>query len=151
MTEQATRTIIVQGDAAFVFRLWADFENFPHFMKHVRAVTKTGERTSHWVVEGPLGKTVEWDAETTKLEEGKRIAWNSKENGTEPQGLITSGQVTFNQLPGGQTEVAVTMQFAPPGGKLGEIVTQLFANPDDRLEEDLRGFKAFAEGRLVRS
>jgi uncharacterized membrane protein len=151
MAEQTTKTIIVQGDANEVFRLWADFENFPHFMKHVKAVTKTGDRTSHWVVEGPLGKSIEWDAETTKYEEGKRLAWNSKDHGTEPRGLITSGQVTFNQLPQGQTEVTVTVQYAPPGGKLGEWVAQLFSNPSDRLEDDLRSFKGFAEGRLTRA
>ena len=151
MTEQATRTIIVQGDALEVFRLWADFENFPHFMKHVRGVRKTGERTSHWVVDGPLGKSVEWDAETTKFEEGKRIGWSSKLRDDEPHGIVTSGQVTFNQLPAGQTEVTVTMQFSPPGGKAGELVAHLFVHPEARLEEDLRNFKAFTEGRLVRA
>jgi uncharacterized membrane protein len=150
VAEQTTKAIIVQGDAQEVFRLWADFENFPRFMKHVKAVTKSGERTSHWVVEGPLGRSLEWDAETTKYEEGKRLAWSSKEHG-ETRGLITSGQVTFNQLPQGQTEVTVTLQYAPPGGKLGEWVAQLFSNPDHRLEEDLRAFKGFAEGRLTRA
>ena len=151
MAEQTTRTIIVQGSAVDVFRLWADFENFPHFMKYVKAVRKTGEGTSHWVVEGALGRSVEWEARTTRYEEGKRLAWTSKDEGHEQHGLITSGEVTFNQLAGGQTQVTVTLQYAPPGGKAGEWVAELFANPSHRLEEDLRAFKAFAEGRLVPS
>jgi uncharacterized membrane protein len=30
----------------------------------VREVHVTGPTTSHWVVAGPFGKTVEWDAES---------------------------------------------------------------------------------------
>ena len=87
--------------------------------------------------------TVEWNAEMTRLEEDKRIAWNSKDmDGT----ITTSGQVTFNNLPNNETEITVTMQYQPPGGKLGEAVAKLFSNPEERLMEDLRNFKTFVEG-----
>src|SRR5688572_32393150 len=79
MADQTTKTIIVGCAVGDVYETWANFENFPSFMKHVKSVTRTGDKMSHWVVEGPLGKSVEWDAETTRLEKNKRIAWNSKE------------------------------------------------------------------------
>jgi len=142
MAEQVTRTVIVKGPVEQIYRLWANFENFPHFMKHIKQVTKTGERTSHWVMEGPLGKDIAWDAETTRLDENTRIAWNSRDNGD----ITTSGQVTFKQLPSDQTEVAVTLQYVPPAGALGEFVAKLFSNPAKQLEEDLENFKHFAEG-----
>ena len=144
MPEQTTKTITVGAPAADVFAVWANFENFPHFMKHVKSVTRTGERTTRWVAEGPLGRQVEWDAETTRYEPDKRIAWHSLPDST----VRTSGQVTFNELPGRQTEITVTLQYVAPGGAAGEKLAQLLANPEEMLEEDLRNFKAFVEGRV---
>lgn len=145
--DQVTRTIIVKASIGDVYRIWSNFENFPHFMSNIKSITKTSERTSHWVMEGPLGKTLEWDAETTRLEENQRIAWNSRDGGD----IKTTGQVTFKELPHGETEVAVTLQYVPPGGLAGEIVASLFGNPEGKLEEDLRNFKAFAEGMYHRT
>jgi uncharacterized membrane protein len=141
MADQVTRDIIVKGSPAEVYDIWANFENFPHFMKYISSITKTGERTSHWVIEGPLGRQLEWDAETTKLEPNKRIAWNSRDGGD----IKTSGQVTFNALPQNQTQITVTLQYVPPAGKLGEFVANLFSNPEKRLDEDLQNFKAYIE------
>jgi uncharacterized membrane protein len=145
MSEQTGQTIIVQGTPQEVFELWANFETFPRFMKNLKSVTRTGERTSHWVAEGPLGKDVEWDAQTTIFEPGRRLAWNS----TADSDMRTSGMVTFHELPKNQTEVSVAMHYEPPAGKLGEAVAALFSNPTERLAEDLRAFKAYAEGRTV--
>ncbi|HEU4329107.1 MAG TPA: SRPBCC family protein [Roseiflexaceae bacterium] len=141
MAKQVTRSIIVKGKTSEIYQIWANFENFPHFMKHIKQVTKTGERSSHWVMQGPLGKDISWDAETTRLDENTRIAWNSRDNGD----ITTSGQVTFVELPQEQTEVTVTMQYVPPAGKLGELVARIFSDPEGQLEEDLDNFKHFAE------
>jgi len=116
-------------------------------MTYIKSITKTGARTSHWVMEGPLGKDLEWDADTTTLEPNKRIAWNSRDGGD----IKTSGQVTFNELSQGQTEITVMLQYVPPTGKIGEFVAQLFSDPDKRLDEDLRNFKAYAEGTRSRT
>lgn len=144
MAKQVTRTVIVKGDSDSIYKLWADFENFPHFMEYVKSVRKRNDRQSEWVVEGPLGRNVKWLAEMTRGEQGKRIAWSSKDH---EGSLTTSGQVTFSELPDNQTEVTVVFQFDAPGGKLGEIAAELFSNPEARLEKDLRNFKNFAEGR----
>jgi uncharacterized membrane protein len=124
MTDRITKSIIVQGDISQLYNLWANFENFPHFMRHIKSVTKTGDDLSHWVVEGPLGQRVEWEAKTTRMEENKRIAWNSMDNEGD---ITTSGQVTFNPLPQNQVEVTVILQYQPSGGKLGEAVAHIFA------------------------
>ena len=139
MPEQTTKSIIVKADVADVYNIWANFENFPHFMKNIKSVKKTGDRLSHWVMEGPLGKDIEWDAETTRLEANQRIAWNSRDGGD----ITTSGQVTFKDLPHGETEVTVTLQYVPPAGALGEAVAKLFNNPEKQLEEDLNNFKEY--------
>lgn len=142
MPHQTTKSIIVGADVSTVYNLWANFENFPRFMENIKSVSKTGERLSHWVMSGPLGINIEWDAETTKLEENTRIAWNSRDNST----ITTSGQVTFNQLENNQTEVTVTLQYEPPAGLAGDVVAKLFSNPEKRLEEDLQNFKRYVEG-----
>ena len=141
MADQTTKTIIVGASIDTAYETWANFENFPHFMKDVKSVTKTGDRMSHWVVAGPLGKTIEWDAETTRLDKNKRIAWNSKETSD----IKTSGQVTFNDLGKGQTEITVTLQWVVPASKGGEKLASLVADPEKRLEEDLLSFKHYVE------
>lgn len=147
MPSQVTKSIIVNRDVEDIYKLWADFENFPEFMKHIKSITKTGDRTSHWVMNGPLGILIAWDVETTSLEENKRIAWSSKDSDGD---IKTSGQVTFNPLPQGQTEVTVLLQYVPPAGAAGSMASGLISNPGSRLEEDLRNFKSYAEGMLER-
>jgi uncharacterized membrane protein len=148
MTQQITRSLIVKASPEQAFRVWSNFENFPYFMKYIKSVTKTGANTSHWTMEGPVGSTIEWDAEVTRFDLNKRIGWSTKDREGD---ITTSGQVTFNSLPENETEVTVLMQYAPLGGKAGEFVANLFANPDKRLEEDLQNFKSYIEGMPERS
>jgi uncharacterized membrane protein len=146
MAERVTDTIIVKGAVDELFDIWAEFENFPHFMKNIKLVTKTGDEMSHWVMEGPLNKKLEWDARTTAFDRNKRIGWSSV-NGD----LKTSGQVTFNELPNQSTEITVTLHYEPPAGALGQAVASIFSDPEKRLEEDLRNFKSYAEGMYERT
>ena len=115
-------------------------------MANVEEVTPTGPDTTHWRVKGPLGKTLEWDAQTTQKEHNSAIAWNST------QGDVgTSGQVRF--LEAGQperTRVEVQMNYSdPPGGKVGEVASRAVANPKLQLEQDLRNLKQILEGEAT--
>jgi len=141
MADPITQSIIVKGSASDLYQVWKNFEAFPRFMQNIKSVTKTDERTSHWVMEGPLGTTIEWDAETTRLDENQRIAWNSKDLSA----VKTSGQVTFVELTPAETEITVTLTYDPPAGLAGEVAAQLFGNPEGRLRDDLRRFKEFIE------
>jgi len=126
--------------------IWADFSQFPNFMNHVKSVSVLGEGISHWVVAGPLGTNIDWNAEITRQEPDTRIAWNTKNN----KGVVTtSGQVTFNQLTQEQTEITVTMQIAPPGGPVGKRIAGMLIQPEDAVTADLRRFKAFAEASVL--
>jgi uncharacterized membrane protein len=145
MTNPQTQTIIIKAEAQELYALWANVETFPHFMHHITSVVQTGEQTSHWVMQTPSGNTVEWDIETTRADDSRRIAWNSRESGD----IKTSGQVTFTPLPQGETEVTVTRTYAPQAGSEDRIGT-LFDNPAGLLKEDLRNFKAYVEGRQER-
>jgi uncharacterized membrane protein len=149
MGDQVTRTIIVKADVNTVYQVWSNFENFPTFMENIESVTNTGPRTSHWKMSGPMGKTLEWDAETTLMEENSRIAWNSKD--MEDNELTTSGMVTFTPLSQGETQITAIVQYEPKGGILGDVAEKLFGNPGEKLEEDLRNFKDYIEGRHNRT
>ncbi len=141
MPDKFTQSIIVLGNASDLFRIWANLENLPRFMRYIKSVTMTDDRTSHWVMNGPLGADIEWDAETTRMDENERIAWNSKDNSV----VTTSGQVTFRPVGTNETEVTVTLQYAPPAGAAGQAIASLFANPEKRAREDLESFKAYVE------
>ena len=84
----AEETLIVRAPVAQVFEVWSRFDRFPEFMDNLKSVQLTGDRQSHWVARGPLGTSIEWDAETTMFEPNKRIAWNSRDRGD----ITTSGQ-----------------------------------------------------------
>ena len=146
MTKQISKSIIVNTSAQHAYNIWADFTQFPHFMDHVKAVTDIGDGVSHWVVAGPIGSNIDWNAQITRQEKDSRIAWNTKDN----KGILTtSGQVTFNALPENQTEVTVTMQVTAPGGAVGEWVTNFLTQPEDAIAADLRQFKAYAESLVL--
>lgn len=147
MSNQVTQSIIVNRKTPDVYRIWANFESFPQFMDHIKAVRKTGEHTSHWTMEGPLGFLVAWEVEMTAKEENKRLAWSSKDKAGD---VKTSGQVTFTALPQDQTEVTVTLRYVPPKGVVGDMVADWFVSPESRLRDDLKNFKAYAEGMFER-
>jgi uncharacterized membrane protein len=148
MADPFTHSIVVLATVGDVYQIWANFENFPRFMKYIKSVTLTGDspRTSHWVMAGPLGVDIEWDADTTRLDENERVAWNSKDNSA----VKTSGQVLFREVGPNETEVTVTLLYDPPAGAAGEALAGLFANPEKRVKDDLERFKQHVESTSQR-
>lgn len=143
----ASTTVTVSADEAH--RAWGDFAALPTFMAHLDRVEVAGRR-SHWVATAPFGRTVEWDAETTADEPGRRIAWRSLPDSD----VETSGEVLFTPAPNGRdTEVRVAMRYGVPGGVLGRAVARWAGEePHQQLDDDLRRFKQVVEtGEVVRS
>lgn len=66
MTQRVNESIEVEAPKEQVFRYWANFGNFPKSMQHIEDVRSNGEDTAYWKVNGPLGKSVEFDARTTE-------------------------------------------------------------------------------------
>jgi uncharacterized membrane protein len=143
--QRVEKSIRVKAPVAQVYQFWRNFENFPRFMDNVdevRLLDGTGQR-SHWKLHGPMGKTVEYDADLTQDEPNKAIGWNSTDGDIE-----TTGQVTFTEHED-NTLVHVIMQWADvPGGALGEAASRMLQSPETMLEEDLQRFKDIAEGRV---
>jgi uncharacterized membrane protein len=124
-----------------VFETFSQLERFPELMKHVRQVRVRGDGTSQWVVEGPAGGTVSWEAVTTRHEPNRLIAWR-----TLPGSAVEhAGLLRFEPTEGG-TRVFVTMSYTPPAGALGHAVARLFgADPKSELNDDLMRIKVFLE------
>jgi uncharacterized membrane protein len=142
--------ITVKRPREEVYRFWRDLENLPAFMVHLRSVTVTDDRRSHWAASGPAGKSVEWDAEIIDDRPGELIAWRSAEDAA----VRTSGFVRFSDAPGGRgTEVRVELGYRPPGGIIGTATARLSGeHPDQQVRDDLRRFKQVMEtGEVVRS
>lgn len=135
---QIEREIVVQAPADNVYQVWRNFENFPSLMSNIEEVREIGYGRSHWKAKGPLGRDGEWDAEITRDEPGRAIAWRSIE--TPDANVRTSGSVMFDSL-GDATRVCVSLEYTTPGGKVGETVTKIFSNPERQVEEDLVRFK----------
>jgi uncharacterized membrane protein len=112
-------------------------------MKHVESVSVLDEKRSHWVVRGPAGSTVEWDAEIINDEPNALIAWRSLDNAE----VDNAGSVRFVPGPEGRgTEVRVVLDYIPPAGRVGKWVARLFGEePSQQIHEDLRRFKRLME------
>ncbi|MFY9608842.1 MAG: SRPBCC family protein [Blastocatellia bacterium] len=136
------KTINIAAPVEEVFDFWSHHEKFPQFMSNVREVRKLDEGKYHWVVAGPAGVSVEWDAEITKLVPNQLIAFKSLPGSAiEQRGLIH-----FTATAEGDTSVDIKMSYNPPAGAIGHLVAMLFgADPKREMDEDLMRMKSFIE------
>ena len=137
------KRITIEKSAGELYRYWRNFENLPHFMKHLESVDVDSDGRSHWVAKAPANTTVSWDAEITDDQENERIAWRSLPGSQ----VMNAGEVRFVTAPGGRgTEVHVSLSYDPPAGALGAVVAKLFGEePNQQVEGDLRRFKNIME------
>jgi len=62
MPQRVEGNIEVEAPVQQVYEYWQNLENLPQFMSNIEDVRSTGPDTTHWVVKGPLGAKVEFDA-----------------------------------------------------------------------------------------
>jgi uncharacterized membrane protein len=143
-------SITINRPAAELYRFWRNFAVLPQFMEHLKEVRDTDGQKSHWVARGPLGVSVEWDAEIIEDRPNEVISWRSL-SGSD---VDTAGSVHFTPAPGGRgTEVRVSLKYDPPAGKAGAMVARLFGEaPEQQIEGDLCRFKQLMEaGEIPRT
>ncbi len=137
-------SVYVERPRAELFAMWRDFSKLPHFMDHLERVDVLSPTHSHWVVAGPAGSTVEWDAEIVDEREGEWIAWRT----VEPAQVPNNGTVMFCEMSDGGTDVFVTLEAQPPAGRFGDLVARMFGRaPNRQVRKALERFKEMAEGR----
>ncbi len=135
------KTIRINASPEAVFDVWNKIENFPQFMSHVVEVSDLGQQRSHWIVNGPAGVNVEWDAVFTECARPTAIAWQSEPGAT----VDNAGSVHLEPADGG-TFATVRMSYRPPAGAVGQAVAVLLgSDPEQQLEDDLIRMKNFIE------
>lgn len=131
---------LIKGEPRHLYEIWRNEEAAPLWQERLLRVARTGEKTSHWVMQTGRG-TVEWDAEVLADEPGRRIAWRSLDGDRE-----NAGEVVFEEAPGGGgTYVTVLQKF-----KTGKPATAWARGearaPRQSVVENLCHFKALVEG-----
>jgi uncharacterized membrane protein len=142
------KAIHINAPVDRVFDVWNAYENFPDFMAHVRDVRMIAPDRSHWIVAGPGGVPIEWEAETTEFVPERVIGWE-----TAPGSIIQhAGSVRFDEENGG-TRVTIRMTYNPGTGMMGHALAELLgSDPKTRMDQDLAMMKSFIEsGRQPRA
>ena len=131
-----------------VYAFWRNFENLPQFMHNVESVKKIDETRSHWVVRGPAGTKIEWDAEIINEIPNELIGWRTVNC---PE-VDNAGSVHFEPARNGRrgTELRVILRYDPPAGVVGATLSRLLGeDPALQVEEDLLRLKMLLEtGRV---
>lgn len=134
--------VTIECSADDVFAFWNHPDNLPRFMRNVERVQLLDDGRSHWVVRGPAGVTLEWDAEIINEIDGELIAWRSLPGAD----VASAGSVRFRPRGHHRTEVTVALQYEPPGGKTGATLAWLSGqSPASQLRADLRRLKQLME------
>jgi uncharacterized membrane protein len=118
------------------YNQWTRFEEFPHFMEGVKAITRLDETRLRWKAEIG-GREREWEAEITEQTPDQRIAWSNQGG--------ASRVVTFQPLSDTRSKIRLQVAYIPEGPI--ESLAEEFREASSRIQRNLEQFKAFIEKR----
>ena len=135
---KARKATTIEAPVDRVFAFFEDFAQFPRFMENVHEVKRVDENRWQWVVQGPAGVDVSWEALVTKNEPNRLIAWATDAD----EALSNGGRIEFASLDDGSTRVEVTLGYRPPLGAAGHAGAMFFGvDPESQLEQALSRVK----------
>jgi uncharacterized membrane protein len=138
------RTLYVDAPLDRVYAFGTTYENLPLFLSNVREVGDLGGGRSRWVVGGPDGERVTWNAVVTEREDNRLLAWRSEPGSV----LENAGVIRFGQE-GPGTRIDFRFCYSPPGGRAGRAMAEFFgADPRARMNEDVGRLKALLESTI---
>jgi uncharacterized membrane protein len=145
--KRIVQTITINRSREELFAFWRNLENLPRVMGDIETVRQTGPNHSHWVVRGPGGKKLQWDAEVTDEQPNEYISWRAGANHV----LNHRGTVRFVTAPGDRgTIVRVEMSYRPLGGTVRRGLLKIFGQaPEDKIQLDLYRMKQMVETGVV--
>jgi uncharacterized membrane protein len=141
------RTVTINRPRQELYEFWRDLRNLPLFMENIRSITVTDGNRSHWIVEAPGDRVVEWDSIITGDQPGSLLAWESVDGAS----VRNSGRIEFRDSTNGRgTIVTATIVYHPPAGSAGKAIAKLFEKePHIQVRRDLRRFKQLMEAGEV--
>jgi uncharacterized membrane protein len=137
------RALTINRSPEELYEFWSDVEKTPLYTPGISSVTKTGERTSHWVAQGPFGRSVEWNGELLEDLPAKGIAWHVHGKPT----TANAGRVHFEADAGGRgTVTTLTLDYFPSEGPFWTNFGRLSSKATEmQALETLRRFKELME------
>jgi hypothetical protein len=136
VSTRVEKRILVNVPVSVAYNQWTQFEEFPRFMGGVKSVKQLSDDRLEWVAE-IAGVRRQWQAKILEQVPDRKVAWAATE------GTTNAGEVTFEDLGGGQTSVQLSLEYEPEG--LVEKVGDKLNIVDKQAENDLNRFKAFIE------
>jgi ribosome-associated toxin RatA of RatAB toxin-antitoxin module len=136
MSTKVEKSILVNVPVSVAYNQWTQFEEFPHFMSGITSVSQLSDDRLEWVAE-IAGVRRRWEAQILEQVPDRKVSWAATE------GATNAGQVTFEDVGGGQTSVHLSLEYEPEGlvEKVGDKLNVI----ENRAEGDLDRFKAFIE------
>ncbi|HMM27973.1 MAG TPA: SRPBCC family protein [Aggregatilineaceae bacterium] len=137
-------TILIERSPNELYEFWRDFTNLAQFLPNVKSVEVYEGNRSHWVVDGPAGVPISWDAEIVNDVPNDVIAWRTVDGSV----VDHAGSVRFRPTPDGSaTMVQVVFEYAPTGGPIGAAVARLFGHaPEQQVPDALQRLKEIMDG-----
>lgn len=127
-------TVVVERPVHDVFEFCRDFENFPSIVDVLVEVEDFQDGRSHWVVKGPNGQAIEWDATVTKYVPNSVIAWQSVPGSA----VHAGGLMRFAPLSENETRVDLSLTYRPGKTGLSEALRALVSPANNnRLRTEL--------------
>jgi uncharacterized membrane protein len=136
MTE-VEKSVVVDVPVSTAYAQWTHFEDFPKFMGGVERVTPLGAGRLEWVAQVG-GRRRQWVAQIVEQVPDQRISWTSVD------GAVNGGEVSFDDVGSGQTEVILRLEYEPNPAEenVGDTTMML----DSQAEFVLENFQLFIEG-----
>jgi uncharacterized membrane protein len=138
--------VTIKGSPGELYQLWRDPHNFVCAFDHFAQIQVRSDKESHWIVEAPMGKKIEWDSWITGEIPGQLIKWKSSDDSPLPN----HGKLTFKSAPGDKgSELVLEMHFDLPvklGRKLSGIIGMA---PKTIAQQALRRFKSLVETQEI--
>jgi uncharacterized membrane protein len=137
------KSVTVNRPQAELYEYWRNLDNLPRFMPHVRSVQRHGAGRSHWVLSGPRGTVLKFDAQITVERPNQMIGWQTLPGAV----MHHRGYVKFLPAPGNRgTEVHVALEYEPPGGAAGKLLGSLLGPvTEQQIQDEIRNFKRIME------
>lgn len=137
------KTIHVAAPVSRVFDFLTRTDTFPYFMKNVlELLPTTHEGHYHWRLVGPERVSVEFDADITRFEPNRVLAWRTLQGSS----VAHAGVIHFEPDEVGGTRIHIQFACNPPGGAIGRAVSALLGDdPRATVDEDLDRLKAAIE------
>jgi len=138
------QTLFVDAPIERVYAFGTAYDSLPLFLSNVREVRDLGGGRSHWVVGGPDGERLEWNAVVTEREPGRLLAWRS-----EPGSVLENAGVIRFAPEGTGTRIDFRFCYSPPGGQTSPALAEFFgADPRATMNADLGRLKSLLESTV---